>query len=311
MGENMFTYPVAKWWHARGYWADGVFWEHSHRIVASIVGMLTLIWAVWLAAVDRRAWVMIFGIAALLMIVLQGVLGGLTVLFGLPTGVSVAHGVVGQAFLAVAVVLAYSQSREYHDRVASGTDATGCRVAPWAFGVLALVFGQLVLGAFMRHTASGLAVPDFPTMGGRLLPMLNDEMLRAVNQMRAGLDTPNGVPLPPVAMGQVHAHLAHRVAALFVVFGVGGLTLQTYRRERDRRDLIRTVLVIDGLVAVQFTLGAMTVWTVRTPFITTLHVAFGAVLLALCVLLVLRSLPVYGLGDEGEAVRMPTEVVSA
>ena len=69
----------------------GVFYEHGHRMVATAVGILTILLAVWLSRREPRAWVRRLGYAALAAVVAQGVLGGLTVLFLLPMAVSVAH----------------------------------------------------------------------------------------------------------------------------------------------------------------------------------------------------------------------------
>src|SRR5437667_2183294 len=76
----------------------GIFYEHGHRMVASAVGLLTVVLAVWLSRREPRAWVRRLGYAALAAVVAQGVLGGLTVIFLLPTAVSVAHACLAQTF---------------------------------------------------------------------------------------------------------------------------------------------------------------------------------------------------------------------
>src|ERR1700712_3461638 len=68
-GYNMFAFPLDKW-------VGGIFWEHSHRLLASVVGFLTTVLAIWLWAKDSRSWLHWLGIAAFLLVVLQGVLGG-------------------------------------------------------------------------------------------------------------------------------------------------------------------------------------------------------------------------------------------
>src|SRR5262245_41798500 len=81
-GQNMFTYPPSKW-------TGGILWEHSHRLIASSVGFLTIVLAVVLWLYEPRKWVRWLGVAALAAVILQGVLGGLTVWYKLPAPISV------------------------------------------------------------------------------------------------------------------------------------------------------------------------------------------------------------------------------
>src|SRR5260370_10509677 len=73
-GYNMFFFPISQW-------VGGVFYEHTHRLVASGVGLLTTILAAWLWLKDSRRWLRWLGIVAFLAVVLPGVLGGLRVVF--------------------------------------------------------------------------------------------------------------------------------------------------------------------------------------------------------------------------------------
>src|SRR5246127_3621697 len=72
-GWNMFTFPPSKW-------VGGIFYEHGHRLIASTVGMLTIALAAWLWHSDPRQWMKRLGATALGAVILQGVLGGVTVL---------------------------------------------------------------------------------------------------------------------------------------------------------------------------------------------------------------------------------------
>ena len=94
-GWNMFTFPPSMW-------VANIFYEHGHRLIASTVGALTIILAMWLWLADPRPWLRWFGVAALGAIIAQGVLGGLTVLLFLPAPVSTAHaGLAEEAHCAV------------------------------------------------------------------------------------------------------------------------------------------------------------------------------------------------------------------
>ena len=88
-GWFMFTFPVEKW-------VGGIFYEHSHRLIASTVGFLILVLAFWLRRAEPRRWVRMLGLIALGAVILQGVLGGITVLWYLPEPISIAHASLAQ-----------------------------------------------------------------------------------------------------------------------------------------------------------------------------------------------------------------------
>ncbi|MGH9366607.1 MAG: COX15/CtaA family protein, partial [Thermoanaerobaculia bacterium] len=138
-GQNPFTFPVSQW-------VGGIRFEHTHRLIASAVGALTIVLAVWLARREPRAWVRRLGYIAVATVVAQGVLGGLTVLFLLPTAISVAHACLAQTFFCLTVTLAVMTSPRWRDGVAGEASAVGRAAAVTA----ALIFLQLVVGAVMR-----------------------------------------------------------------------------------------------------------------------------------------------------------------
>jgi cytochrome c oxidase assembly protein subunit 15 len=236
----------------------GVFYEHGHRMVASTVGALTLALAVWTARREPRPGVVRLAWLALAAVVAQGLLGGLTVLFLLPTPVSVAHACLAQGFLCLVVALAYATSREWL-AAAPRTEDRGARGA--ALVATGLVLTQLLLGAVMRHTGAGLAIPDFPLALGRVVPPL---------------DTP-GVAL----------HFAHRLGGLVVL----GAVLHMFRAARASGEarLRGPAALALLLVLVQLALGAATVLTAKAVSPTTLHVATGAALLATAWFTALRA----------------------
>jgi len=263
----------------------GIFYEHGHRMVAASVGFLTLMMAAWLAFAEQRRWLRNLGFLALAAVIAQGLLGGITVLFLLPTPVSVSHAVLAQSFLLLTIVIAYSLSHERSRREQHAIE-TPVILQRISVVALAIIFLQLILGALMRHTGSGLAIPDFPLAAGHLIPAFDEPTLSRINAMRFAIG------LKPATMGQVVIHFAHRLGALSVLLAVVSLTAVALRSARTQRRVVMTVVALDLLVALQVTLGALTVWSRKAPYITSLHVLTGALTLGTCMLLVLRSHPV-------------------
>ena len=241
----------------------GVLYEHGHRLTAALVGLLTAVLAVWIWVVERRAWVRGLGVGALLVILLQGLLGGLTVLYLLPMRVSVAHALLAQIFFCLTVVLTVVTGPEW----ARGAGRSGGPVGPelpvLSSVTVVVVFGQLILGAVMRHTGAGLAIPDFPLAFGRLIPPLESEA--------------------------VLIHFLHRVGAVAVLVCVAWTVLRVLARHRRDAWLLRPTLALAGLLLVQLFLGALTIWTQRGVLVTTAHVAGGAGVLAASLTLTLRA----------------------
>ena len=99
----MFTFPYAKW-------VGGIFYEHGHRLVASFVGFLTVILASWTWLSESRRWIRTLSLVALLSVITQGILGGLTVKYLLPTSISMTHACLAQTFFCMTIALAYFTS---------------------------------------------------------------------------------------------------------------------------------------------------------------------------------------------------------
>ena len=269
----------------------GILYEHGHRMVATFVGLLTTILAVWLWRKDDRRWVRILGVAALGAVIVQGVLGGLTVLYLLPTPVSVAHATLAQSFFSLTVVLALVTSRGWREAVAEPLPVTG-RTRLFILAAAGAVFLQLVLGAWMRHSDAGLAIPDFPLSYGNLFPPSGAEGLSWINEQRREF-----YDLPPVEVSQVWIHFAHRAGALLAGFTVIVCGIHMLRAHPGDRRLREPAIVMMMLVTVQFLLGALTVWTGKGVQIATAHVATGALLFCACVFIAARSFHLCALPD--------------
>src|SRR5688572_7724209 len=130
-----------------------LFWEHGHRMVATTVGMLTIVLMIYILVKEKRQWVRRLGVIALLAVIAQGLLGGLTVKLMLPLWVSTAHATLAQLFFCLTVSLAVFTSRSWMEARALPDRGTLslrylCTVA------LVTILLQLILGATLRHSAT-------------------------------------------------------------------------------------------------------------------------------------------------------------
>lgn len=255
-GHFMFSFPLSQM-------VGGILYEHGHRMVASIVGMLMIVLMVWIWLKDSRRWLKWLASAALLAVVLQGVLGGLTVLFLLPTPISVLHACLAQGFFCMTVALAVFTSRGWLEAASTKPDVGRPALSTLAVWTTAVVYGQLILGALMRHMGAGLAIPDFPLAFGRIIP--------------------------PIDSQAVAVHFLHRVGALIVVISVLWTAWQTVRHYKDEPRLLRPALALVAATVLQIGLAAWTIWSQKAVLPTTAHVAMGAFLLGTSLLLALRA----------------------
>ena len=247
----------------------GVLYEHSHRMVATAVGLLVLALMIWLLKAETRLWVRRLGVAAFLAVVAQGVLGGVTVLLRLPLLVSMGHACLAQAFFCMVVALALATSREWTGAEVTPRPEEGVPGLRSMTAVsTAFIFLQLILGALVRHTGAGLSIPDFPLSFGRLVP--------------------------PVLEGPILIAYAHRLGALAVTICVGWTVTRILRCHRDEPKLVRPVLALGGLLAFQIALGGATVLMGLAVLPATAHVVTGALVLATSVVLTLRAFRLVG-----------------
>ena len=175
-GYNMFLFPVSKW-------VGGIFFEHTHRLIASTVGFLTIILAVWLWLAESRRWVRMLGFAALGAVILQGVLGGLRVTM-LKDEIGIFHACLAQAFFGLLIIIALATSR-FWQRARSPPVALA-RIATGDLALLTtgLIYVQLALGATMRHQHRDLAILDFPTAYGQWIPDTSPAAIARINAAR-------------------------------------------------------------------------------------------------------------------------------
>ena len=150
-GWNMFTFPPSKW-------VGGILYEHGHRLIASTVGFLTIVLAAWLWRADPRGWMKRLGATALGAVVLQGVLGGVTVLFFLPSAVSTAHAALAEIFFCLTVAIALFTSEGWTRGDGLADDVWLRRVAT---GTTVLIYGH-AKGGTPIMLAAPLAALDLP-----------------------------------------------------------------------------------------------------------------------------------------------------
>jgi cytochrome c oxidase assembly protein subunit 15 len=258
-GWNMLMFPPSKW-------VGGILYEHSHRLIATTVGFLSIILAAWLWLSEPRRWMKWLGIAALGAVIAQGVLGGLTVLLFLPASISTAHAGLAEIFFCLVVSIALFTSPQWVEGYVRNPDTTGDseeRLRVLVTTTTVLIYVQILLGATMRHTGAGLAIPDFPLMFGHLFPTHWDS--------------------------QIAIHFSHRVGALVVVLSVLATSTYVWQHLRERPELTRPAALLVVLVVVQATLGALTVLSRREIGINSLHVVCGALVLTTSLVLTLRS----------------------
>lgn len=261
-GYNMFLFPISRW-------VGGVFYEHTHRLMASGVGLLTLMLTAWILAVEKRSWVRILGIAAFLGVVLQGVLGGLRVTLN-ANFMGIFHGMLAQSFLCLLGILALVTSPWF----LSGK-YTILRVSnsmKWmALATTAVIFFQLGVATSMRHAHAGLAIPDFPTAYGKWWPPMDVASVAKINQERA---TEGQVA---TSRTQIALQMLHRILALLIFIGI----LSFAYLSRKYLYLKYFGIIWAFLICIQIFLGAWTIWSNKAADVATTHMAIGALSLFL------------------------------
>lgn len=270
----------------------GILYEHGHRMIATFVGLLTVILAVWLWKKEERRWVKVLGIAALGVVITQGLLGGLTVVFLLPTAISVSHATLAQTFFAIVCSIALVTSRWWLAGDIVLPQNTDFSLFRLSFFLILAVYVQLILGALMRHTGSGLAVPDFPLAYGQLFPSLSPESVARYNQnlidsnLRLFADG-------AVTSSQILIHMLHRMWAIVVAVMVVVLSIKLLKMKRLPPRIRQFSYLLISLIIIQLTLGMFTILTQKGVNVTTAHVATGALLLVTSVLLLLHLAKIY------------------
>jgi cytochrome c oxidase assembly protein subunit 15 len=282
-GYNMFLFPPR-------LWVGGILYEHTHRLMGTVVGMLAIALTFWAWKTEPRRWVRWLATAVLGAVIFQGVLGGLRVVL-VELNLAVVHACFAQAFFCLAALVAVVTSRWWAGAENRSSDdaenAAGRKLFRLAAVAVFSIYLQLVIGALMRHYGAGLAIPDLPLAYGKFLPPVSEEGLRRVNDSRlfdAGL--------PRVTLAQVWLHFAHRVGALIVTVHVIPVAIRVLSRHR-KPGLVGPAAAMLVLLAAQVTLGVLTVLYRKPADVASAHVATGALLLVTTFVLAARAARLY------------------
>src|SRR5512132_17769 len=266
-GYNMFLFPVSKW-------VGGILFEHTHRLMGSLVGFLTIILAVWLWLREDRRWVRSLGVIAVVGVILQGILGGLRVTM-MKDQIGIFHACVAQAFLGLLVFTAlvttkfwpYLASRHFDSKKFSPIKAL-------AIAITVAIYAQLALGAAMRHQHHDLAILDFPTANGAWVPDTSAAALAKINTWR------DARALSDVSAFQIWLQLVHRFLALIIAIAIVAFCARVWGEMRDFAALKRLSLLWVVLILGQVALGAGVGWSNKATDVATAHVALGAIMLS-------------------------------
>jgi heme a synthase len=293
-GYNMFLFPISKW-------VGGILFEHTHRLMGSLVGFLTIILAVWLWLGDDRRWVRSLGVIAVVGVILQGILGGLRVTM-MKDQIGIFHACVAQAFLGLLIFIALATTKFWRS-LANGTptleggapatsgldyrrQVPGSReLAPPSFtrfspikalaiAITVGIYVQLALGATMRHQHRDLSILDFPTANGAWIPDTSAAALAKINAWR------DARALSDVTAFQIWLQMAHRFLALLIAIAIISFCVRVWRDARGVDGLRRLSLLWVVLVLCQLALGAWVIWSNKAADVATAHVALGAVMLS-------------------------------
>ncbi len=273
----------------------GILFEHSHRLIAGLTGILIAILAVWLWRKESRRMVGWMGMIALAAVVVQAVLGGLRVLIVSTESVqdvavqltgnasiestriliTIAHAALAQTVFSLIFAIAVMTSKYWLRAKPADISQTGqSTIKKFSLTIAALIFSQLILGALVRHTGAGLIIPDFPLSFGKIIPPFGH------------LPHNPNAPFPLTEFEltfKVALQFTHRVMA-FIILGFVIYFYSKYRRGAQYAIFAKLLL---ALTILQVSLGALNIWTGKSVYTTVLHVAVGALLLAFTVTLIL------------------------
>lgn len=292
------------------YWYNDTdkFWEHTHRIKGTLVGFLTIAMTLFLWRTQRdRPWLRWMGVAMLVLVCIQGAFGAFRV-SEVSLTLAFIHGIVGQVILCSWIVVAAALSRPWLSRIRSINHAKrdyANAALRWSVRVLlVLLLAQLTLGSAVRHFKADKAIPDFPLVYERFLPPFSQASLDQayIEYYAAQLSGPDARSAQAmglitnrspqneivVTLADVYLQYAHRFVAVVICLLGLYVFVTALQRAGDRSIVAAPVLFVFSLLAGQFALGIITVFSGTDPIIATMHQATGAALIAAATWLAVR-----------------------
>lgn len=239
--------------------------EHSHRLLGMKIGLLSLILWGWTWLREANPTVRMLTRCLVLIVILQGVLGGARVRFDamntqaesnlLAQSFAVIHACGAMLVLGLLVAITVFCSKHWIEARGQTAPIAPTIVRKLSYWAVAVLFIQILIGAIMRHAEAGMAIARFP--------LANADSL-----------------LPSYWNFDVGIHFAHRVGAVVVLVALGAFLWSAWRDPRTRNLLAFGIVSVLILLALQIYLGALTIWTVRNTYVATIHHLVGAFLLA-------------------------------
>jgi len=262
-GYNMFLFPPSRW-------IGGIFYEHTHRLWATVVASMTTILAAWLLWKDSRKWMKWLGVAAFLLVMAQAVLGGLRVVLNMDN-LGAVHGVVAQSFFVLICAIALFTTGFWKKIVVEKRLNVPASLRALVLTATALIFVQLILGATMRAQHAGLSINTFPSAYSKLWPDTNPDAIAQYNAHRMQV-----TEVSPITAFQIILQMVHRIVALAIFVFVVLCAVQAWRKLSKTDALTKFALFWLGLIIVQIGLGAATILTNKAADVATVHLLGGA-----------------------------------
>jgi cytochrome c oxidase assembly protein subunit 15 len=243
------------------------------HFLAGIGGVVLLAAVVWKRHAPAPKPLPLLGWIAFVTVQLQGLLGGLRVVW-LKDEIGVFHATLAQLFFLLICVIALFTTRRWSafepNRIAGANP-----LAVAAAAATILILAQLVIGATMRHQHAGLAIPDFPLAYGKLWPAMDAASIDLYNQTRLEVLAHN-----PITAFQVALQMVHRIVAAAILAAVAYCAWLGARNLGRGNPSTKLAFVWLGLILLQAILGAATIWTNKAADVATAHVVVGALSLA-------------------------------
>ena len=254
LGSYNFINPVDEWWTVPAYLA-----EHGHRLIASLVGLLTVVLAGWTWWADPRAWMRWLGVGAVVLVIVQGILGGLRVLW-VSLDLALVHACVAQLFFALLVAMTLFTTETWRTgRGTLGQTGPAQRLRRLAYISTAAIYVQIVLGALLRHPGGGVS-------GGFTAVHVTGSFVVVGLVLATFVLTEKHFDQNPVVRRAAWGLLG--AMGLQFVLGLAALVVMLYEQSQSGLSLAPVLLTVSHLVVGALLFGAsivMTLLVARRP----------------------------------------------